>query len=84
MVPESQEERSLVAANAQFSQSKASLTAADIAIAYKAALSDFVRGKTTRQNTSEVSSLLSGALAARKQQLLEEKDLSSMHVKNYF
>lgn len=49
------------------------LTAAQIAAAYKAALADFVHGKTNRKSLSELGKMLSGALAARRQ-LLAERD----------
>lgn len=60
------------------------LTGAQIAAAYKAALSDFVLRKTNRSSIAEVSKLLCGALQARKQQLAEQNDSSSHRIENYF
>ncbi len=80
------EERGLAVECLRFEagDSGAGLTASEIAIAYKAALLDFVGGKTTRVSTDEVVRLLVGALKARKQELAEVGDLSTNRIKQYF
>jgi hypothetical protein len=69
---------------ASFSSTEGGLTAAQVGRAYKAALADFVGGKTSRGAVKEVSRLLAGALAARRQQLAEEGDLSSNRIATYY
>ncbi len=60
------------------------LSAFQIGAAYKAALADFVLGKTNRKAIAEVSRLLAGALAARRQELMERDELSSSRLHNFY
>ena len=55
----------------KFASGEEILTSAEIAMAYKATLVDFVRGKTTRPACDTVSRLLKGALEARRADLEE-------------
>lgn len=59
-------------------------TAADIALAYKAAFQDFVRGKTNRKSFEAVSRHLTGMLNARKQQLAEDNSLSAQRCYQFY
>lgn len=68
------DDRRLAALDVEFGRSKEMLTSAEIAMAYKAALSDFVRGETTSSAIKEVRGLLDGALASRRQHLAEERE----------
>lgn len=78
------QDRQLVDVFSGIAEQKSGLTAAQIALAYKAALSDFVGGKTSRSSFAEVSRGLSGSLLARKQEVLEEDSTSVQRVKNYY
>ena len=84
MAKENAEERELVTLVNGIGSQGEGLTGAQIAGAYKAALSDFVRGKTNRAAIAEVSKLLAGASVARRQELSELHDLSSHKVKNFY
>ena len=60
------------------------LTSAQLAKAYKAALSDFVCGKTNRKSVAEVNRLLSGALAVRRQLLAERDGLNTNRCHSFY
>jgi len=84
MAKEIQEERGLVDFVAGINGQEKGFTAAQIATAYRAALQDFVQRKTSRNNSAQVSDLLKGALAARKQELAEKEELTSQMVKEWY
>ena len=64
--------------------SEEGMDAAQLCLAYQAALKDFVSGKTSRESVCEVSRLLSGALAARKQMLSEKEGLSAQRCHDFY
>ena len=84
MVAEDQAKGKLPALFAELSQQNSGLTGPEIALAYKAALSDFVSRKTSRAAIAEVSRLLSGSLAARRQELQEQEGLSAHRLSSFY
>jgi len=84
MAVEVSEKRALVDLCNEFGKAEGCLTAAQIAAAYKAALVDFVGGRTSRASVTAVLATLRGALDARRAQILEEEEASSQRVKNYY
>ena len=68
----------------EFENQEGELTAYQIALAYKAALSDFVCRKVSRHASQEVQAYLDGALKSRARVLEEETQSSVMKVANYY
>lgn len=84
MVSKSSEVGKLTALVNGTAESEGGFTGAQIAAAYKAALSDFVLRKTSRAAIAEVSRLLVGALLARRQELAEAENMSTHRLMNYY
>lgn len=60
------------------------LDGAQIALAYKAALVDFVQQQTSRASTDVVSNILARALMARRQELAERERLTAQRCREWF
>ena len=79
MSKKSTKTRNLTTVVNRFQSEKEILTTPEIGLAYKATLTDFVHGKTTRASCDTISKLLKGALETRRLAITEKGGRAPQH-----